>query len=109
MKPRSDLLRSRTSGLLCEVDLLFHGLSLRLMVPWANLSNKVTEVRASRMVKRRLRVERKDVGLLDIRDEIAAARDFPGCLYLACQQLQAHSEREALCAVDHAAREKLRG
>ncbi len=29
------------------------------------------------------------MGLLDIRDELAAARDFVGCLYLACQQLQA--------------------
>ena len=47
------------------------------------------------------------MGLLDIRDELAAARDFVGCLYLACRQLQAPDERAALCTVSYAVREKL--
>ena len=47
------------------------------------------------------------MGLLDIRDELAAARDFVGCLYLACQHLQAREERSALCAVTYDVRKKL--
>ena len=48
------------------------------------------------------------MGLLDIRDELAEARDFVACLYLACRQVQGGEEREALCTVSHAVREKLR-
>ncbi len=48
------------------------------------------------------------MGLLEIRDELAAARDFIGCVYIACQNVQEDSERAALCAVSYAAREKLR-
>ena len=46
------------------------------------------------------------MALLDIRDELAAARDLVGCLYLACQGIQG-DERRALSAVSYAIREKL--
>ena len=46
------------------------------------------------------------MALLDIRDELAAARDLVGCLYLACQGIQG-DERRALSAVSYAFREKL--
>ena len=47
------------------------------------------------------------MGLLHIRDELATARDFLGCLYLACQNVEIPHERAALCAVSYAVREKL--
>ena len=48
------------------------------------------------------------MGLLDIRDRVAATRDLVGCLYLACQQVPMEDDRAALSAVSHAARERLR-
>ena len=47
------------------------------------------------------------MALLDIRDELAAAKDLVGCLYLACQGVQSEDERRALSAVSYAMREKL--
>ena len=48
------------------------------------------------------------MGLLDIRDQVAAARDLVGCLYLACQHMPIEDDRAALSAVTHTARERLR-
>lgn len=47
------------------------------------------------------------MGLLDIRDELAATKDLVGCLYLACRGIQSDDERRALSSVSHALREKL--
>lgn len=45
--------------------------------------------------------------LIDIRDELASARDTIVAVYMACQALGAGSERSALCAISNVAREKL--
>lgn len=45
--------------------------------------------------------------LVDIRDELASARDLIAATYMASQALGAGSERSALCAVSNAARERL--
>lgn len=47
------------------------------------------------------------MGLLDIRDELAEAKDLVGSLYLACRGMQSDDERRALSSVSHAIREKL--
>lgn len=48
------------------------------------------------------------VTLLDIRDEVAVARNFVVCVLMAAQAPTMPSgERAALCAVSNAAREKL--
>ena len=47
------------------------------------------------------------MGLLDIRDELAATKDLVGCLYLACRGMHSEDERKALSTVSHALREKL--
>ena len=48
--------------------------------------------------------------LLDIRDEVAVARNFVVCVLLAAQSPTMPSgERAALCAVNNAARERLEG
>ncbi len=47
------------------------------------------------------------MALLDIRDELAAAKDLVGCLYLACRGMQSDDERRALSTVSHAIRERL--
>ena len=47
------------------------------------------------------------MGLLDIRDQLAAVRHLFTCLQHACPQLQAKGDRAALCAVCAAIREKV--
>ena len=54
-----------------------------------------------------MRADRLMESLLDIRDDVAVARHFVVCLFMAAQASVPANERAALCAVSNAAREKL--